>query len=97
MVFWNSYWYLTHVLYVFSVSFSEGKGLNHEDERSYTGSIRENDNGDGLLVEGDVFVGSDLGSDARPEPVAVFTLKVRTTKKENQGDNDLFSELGAFE
>jgi hypothetical protein len=50
-----------------------------------------------LLVEGDVFVGSDLGSDARPEPVAVFTLKVRTTKKENQGDNDLFSELGAFE
>jgi hypothetical protein len=82
---------------VVSVSLSEGKGLNHEDERSYTGSIRENDNGDGLLVEGDVFVGSDLGSDARPEPVAVFTLKVRTTKKENQGDNDLFSELGAFE
>lgn len=83
------------MLCLYSV-FSEGKGLNHEDERSYTGSIRENENGE-LLVEGDVFVGSDLGSDARPEPVAVFTLKERSTQEENQGDNDLYSELGAFE
>jgi len=72
--------------------------LTHDDRRSYLGSIRENESDDnnGLLVEGDVFIGSDLGSDARPEPVAVFTLKERTND-ENQNDNDFYSELGAFE
>lgn len=70
--------------------------MGHEDRRSYLGTIRPHD-GDGLLVEGDVFIGSDLGSDARPEPVAVFTLKARTTNEENRGDNDLYTELGAFE
>lgn len=49
-----------------------------------------------LLVEGSVFVGSDLGSDARPEPVAVFTLKERE-QDESRDDDSLYSHLGAFE
>jgi hypothetical protein len=58
------------------------------------GAIRELDSH--VLVEGNVFIGSDLGSDARPEPVAVFTLKERA-EDENSNDNDMFSEQTAFE
>jgi hypothetical protein len=52
--------------------FSVGLGLTHEDERGYLGSIEES-NGR-LYVEGTVTFGSDLGTDARPEPVGTFLL-----------------------
>lgn len=53
--------------------YSEGKGLSHDDKRSYSGRIlRESDHK--LHVRGTVFFGSDLGTDARPEPVGVFQL-----------------------
>jgi hypothetical protein len=52
--------------------FSEGIGLSHEDKRSYFGSIRESQGR--LFVDGTVTFGSDMGSDARPEPVGTFLL-----------------------
>jgi hypothetical protein len=53
--------------------YSEGRGLSHDDKRSYTGIILE-DGASRLHVKGTVLFGSDLGSDARPEPVGKFQL-----------------------
>lgn len=52
--------------------YSEGPGLTADDRRSYTGTIMSNQGR--LYVDGAVTIGSDLGSDARPEPVATFLL-----------------------
>lgn len=52
--------------------FSEGLGLSHDDERSYRGSIQEK-NGK-LTAQGVATIGTDLGSDARPEPCGKFFL-----------------------
>ncbi|KAL7547789.1 hypothetical protein ACHAWF_011064 [Thalassiosira exigua] len=58
----------------------EGPGLSHEDERSYAGEIlaSDEDGGSGgrraLFVRGSVVFGTDLGTDARPEPVGTFTM-----------------------
>jgi hypothetical protein len=60
------------------------------------GLIQKNERENTLLVEGNVFFGTDLGSDARPEPVAVFSLKERE-QDENRDDDYLYSQLGAFE
>jgi hypothetical protein len=62
--------------------YSEGTGLSHEDERTYVGTIQQQvlDNTRTLLyVQGTVFFGTDLGEDARPEPVAMFYLSQDTT------------------
>jgi hypothetical protein len=48
--------------------FSDGVGLSHEDKRSYVGRIQESQGR--LYVDGAVTFGADLGTDARPEPVA---------------------------
>jgi hypothetical protein len=61
--------------------FSDGIGLCHEDKRSYVGSIQEAHGR--LFVEGSVTFGSDLGTDARPEPVGSFLLT--ETKDESLG------------
>ena len=62
---------------------SEGMGLSHEDERSYSGQIlvseeEEEEDSDGgdqtLFVRGSVVFGTDLGTDARPEPVGSFSM-----------------------
>lgn len=60
-------------------SYSEGKGLTHEDERSYSGQIIADEEeadiySQSLFVRGSVVFGTDLGSDARPEPVGVFSM-----------------------
>lgn len=69
---------------------SEGTGLSHEDRRSYFGIIvRDSER---LQVDGSVVIGTDLGSDARPEPVASFSLKERTYEQ----DFNSFSQ-GGFE
>jgi hypothetical protein len=52
--------------------YSEGIGLTHEDKRTYVGDIEKK--GERLFVSGVVTFGSDLGTDARPEPVARFLL-----------------------
>jgi len=49
--------------------YSESIGLSHEDERTYDGEILED-----LSVAGSVTFGTDLGTDARPEPVGKFLL-----------------------
>ena len=67
---------------------SEGKDLTHDDRRSYLGKIIVED--DHIQVHGSVVIGTDLGSDARPEPVARFSLKERADK------DDSFTQ-GAFE
>mmetsp|Transcript_36481 Transcript_36481/g.77783 ORF Transcript_36481/g.77783 Transcript_36481/m.77783 type:complete len:213 (+) Transcript_36481:506-1144(+) len=61
--------------------YSEGRGLSHEDERSYSGEIlatggEDDDDRDlrTLFVRGSVVFGTDLGSDARPEPVGLFSM-----------------------
>ena len=60
--------------------YSEGLGLTHEDARTYIGRIqqqhhvRNNNNKIMLYVQGTVFFGTDLGEDARPEPVGRFFL-----------------------
>eukprot|EP00980_Cylindrotheca_fusiformis_P029285 scaffold22850_cov179-Cylindrotheca_fusiformis.AAC.2 len=51
---------------------SEGHGLSHDDERSYRGVVKTT-NGR-LHVEGVVMFGTDMGSDARPEPCGKFIL-----------------------
>lgn len=56
--------------------YSEGIGLCHEDKRTYIGEIVEA-NADGrrrLYVAGSLTFGSDMGSDARPEPIGNFQL-----------------------
>lgn len=60
--------------------FSEGLGLTHEDERRYIGSIDEREGR--FRVEGTVTFGTDMGSDARPEPVGTFIL-TETVPSEN--------------
>jgi len=58
--------------------YSEGIGLTHEDKRNYVGRIETEETSEGektLRVEGAVTFGSDLGSDARPEPVGKFILR----------------------
>jgi hypothetical protein len=52
--------------------YSEGIGLTQDDKRSYHGSIQKRDGK--LCVEGVATIGSDLGSDARPEPCGKFYL-----------------------
>lgn len=59
--------------------FSEGIGLTHDDKRNYVGEIVERKGrhaADGLklFVSGSITVGSDFGTDARPEPVGRFQL-----------------------
>jgi hypothetical protein len=54
--------------------YSEGLGLVHEDKRLYIGEITESTVQGRLFVSGIVTYGSDLGSDARPEPVGRFQL-----------------------
>jgi hypothetical protein len=58
--------------------YSEGLGLTHDDERTYTGTIQQQFLKKGrqkrLYVQGTVYYGTDLGDDARPEPVAEFFL-----------------------
>ncbi|KAG7349168.1 hypothetical protein IV203_011765 [Nitzschia inconspicua] len=62
--------------------YSEGLGLSHEDKRTYIGTIQEQfiplDDGRSqkrmFYVQGIIFFGTDLGEDARPEPVARFYL-----------------------
>jgi hypothetical protein len=89
--------------------YSEGMGLSHEDERPYIGTIQQQQdlivhNRDNIghtrrfYVHGTVFYGTDLGEDARPEPVSMFYLIEDTifTGKRNIDDNDaglLFDEL----
>ncbi|KAL3902091.1 MAG: hypothetical protein SGARI_005972, partial [Bacillariaceae sp.] len=66
--------------------YSEGLGLTHEDERTYIGTIQqqvlEADDGNDkrFYVQGTVFFGTDLGEDARPEPVATFYLIEDTSR-----------------
>ena len=52
--------------------YSEGRGISKDDERAYKGEILENQMK--LFVTGSVLYGTDLGSDARPEPVGTFNL-----------------------
>lgn len=83
--------------------YSEGLGLSHEDKRNYLGQIvlDENDDGVGSLrVQGTVTFGSDLGSDARPEPVGDFILReMKATPDQDDAtdddylDDNLFSPL----
>jgi hypothetical protein len=54
--------------------YSEGLGLVHEDKRLYIGEITESTVHVHLFAAGIVTYGSDLGSDARPEPVGRFQL-----------------------
>jgi hypothetical protein len=81
--------------------YSEGMGLTHEDQRSYVGTIQQreildtNDIGRTrrFYVHGTVFFGTDLGEDARPEPVAMFYLIEDTTSgKRNHDDKDALSQ-----
>ena len=89
---------------------SEGPGLTHEDKRVYLGTIEQrstkgNENSDEelptqdsikcLYVEGSVMFGSDLGMDARPEPVGSFTMRevqqftdTEGVGKDEEGDDD---------
>ena len=57
---------------------SEGRGLSHEDERCYSGRISEAEDGATgartISVRGNVVFGTDLGTDARPEPVGTFFI-----------------------
>ena len=63
--------------------YSEGLGLTHEDARTYIGTIQlqvlDDDKSTRLYVQGTVFFGTDLGEDARPEPVARFYLSQDTS------------------
>ena len=57
--------------------YSEGLGLTHHDKRSYVGEILKTampNGGMKLFVSGSVTFGSELGPDARSEPVAIFQL-----------------------
>ena len=60
--------------------YSEGPGLSHDDERTYVGSwmerrpTKEGNTDDLMHVQGTVLFGTDLGEDARPEPVGNFRL-----------------------
>jgi len=57
--------------------YSEGLGLSHHDKQSYVGEIVAMEKPDGskrLFVGGSVTFGSELGADARSEPVAHFQL-----------------------
>jgi hypothetical protein len=62
--------------------YSEGRGLTHDDERNYSGVVQEQ-NGR-LRVEGTVTFGTDLGEDARPEPVGRFILTEATSGNGNR-------------
>lgn len=53
--------------------YSEGKSLSHDDKRYYSGVILQ-DAAQRFIVQGTVFFGTDLGRDARPEPVGKFQL-----------------------
>jgi len=81
--------------------YSEGIGLGHEDKRSYVGEIVSSDKSDGggqarLFVSGTVTYGSDLGTDARPEPVSKFQL-TETSDEEALTLVDDESQDGVFE
>jgi len=74
--------------------YSEGIGLSAEDERSYIGDIQEEQGR--LFVDGSVMFGTDMGTDARPEPVGKFLLtemvedgskRSSEQTKEASGDN----------
>ena len=75
--------------------YSEGLGLTHEDERSYIGVI-ERHNGR-LRVEGTVTFGTDLGEDARPEPVGHFILNEAEQSDENKFLDRADDNYGTFE
>jgi hypothetical protein len=77
--------------------FSEGIGLTHEDERAYIGNIQRQRQQHflqakgqrRLYVHGTAFFGTDLGSDARPEPVGEFYLtEDSTSNRKLVGDTD---------
>jgi hypothetical protein len=76
--------------------YSEGLGLNHEDERSYIGSIEEREGR--FRVQGMVTFGADMGSDARPEPVGTFILTETVPEDEETFFFDMADEdYGIFE
>jgi hypothetical protein len=75
--------------------FSEGLALSQDDERSYRGTIQKKN--DKLFVEGAVTFGTDLGSDARPEPCGKFFLtqidESALAFDERQDDDDLLDSI----
>lgn len=75
--------------------YSEGLGLTHEDERSYVGVIEER-NGR-LRIQGIVTFGTDLGEDARPEPVGRFVLTESQVDRENRLFDVADDNYGFFE
>lgn len=71
--------------------YSEGMGLSHDDERTYIGAIQRVEQSQSkthdyylFYVQGTAFFGTDLGDDARPEPVAKFYLSQETTTTTRQ-------------
>lgn len=73
--------------------YSEGKGLTHDDKRTYLGAIQElpdpkSTNRPKLYLEGSVVIGTDLGTDARPEPVGIFVLRETTSGAASADDNE---------
>ncbi|EJK58997.1 hypothetical protein THAOC_20837, partial [Thalassiosira oceanica] len=67
------------------------RGLSHEDERCYSGRIREAQDGATgartISVRGSVVFGTDLGTDARPEPVGTFfMMETRGTPEPSSPD-----------
>ena len=85
--------------------YSEGPGLSHEDERTYVGRIqRIPSEGSStspsfvLLVQGSVMFGTDLGCDARPEPVGTFLMRqANDTSLEMTDERDDAAEDGLFD
>lgn len=84
--------------------YSEGPWLTHDDERTYIGQVqwqlgKKRSSGSArrrlrpLSVHGTAFFGTDLGDDARPEPVAKFTLTQDSSSQQvliddNKDDED---------
>ena len=89
--------------------YSEGLGLTHEDERTYIGTIQQQmldtgSNSRRFYVQGTVFFGTDLGEDARPEPVACFyliedsdTRQAVSRSEDEENDSPFAATDGVFE
>ena len=58
--------------------YSEGLGLQKDDQQMYVGEILQQQSSTNdttlLAVQGSTMIGSDLGSDARPEPIGRFRM-----------------------
>ena len=73
--------------------YSEGPALSHDDERTYLGvGISLVPQTALLQVQGSVTFGTDLGSDARPEPVGSFLM--RQVESSSFFDTELVEEEG---